>query len=77
MKINSWENRSSGPESGRSGPDRAGPGLSGGESAMARIAAGAGKAAGSGYPAFPARRLRGRAGARTFPVASSSRQPFM
>ena len=44
---------------------------------MARIAAGAGKAAGSGYPAFPARRLRGRAGARTFPVASSSRQPFM
>ena len=44
---------------------------------MARIAAGAGKAAGSGYAVFPARCLRGRAGARTFPVASSSRQPFM
>ena len=43
---------------------------------MARIAAGAGKA-GSGYPVFPARRMRARAGARTFPVASSSRQPFM
>ena len=74
MKINSWENRPSGPESG---PVRGRTGARTARcDAVARIAAGAGEA-GSGYPVFPARRLRGRAGARTFPVASSSRQPFM
>ena len=78
MKIIFWEKRRRGPEPDRSGPVR---GLNGPKrrrgGAMARIAAGAGEAADSGYSVSGARRLRGRAGAWTFPVSSSSRQPFM